>query len=88
MVSGLLVFVIALAAYLIGSIPFGWVFVKLINGRDVRFFASGRTGGTNAMRAAGPVAGILTGLMDILKGMAAGWMAEALAPGVPILKVL
>ena len=40
-------------AYLIGSIPFGLIIVKLTTGKDIRSVASGRTGGTNAMRAAG-----------------------------------
>ena len=44
---------VVLLAYLIGSIPFGWIFVKLKNGKDIRDVQSGRTGGTNAMRAAG-----------------------------------
>ena len=45
---------ILLAAYLFGSIPFGLIVVKLMSGKDIRTVASGRTGGTNAMRAAGP----------------------------------
>ena len=40
---------------------------------------SGRTGGTNAMRAAGAFAGLLTALMDTLKGAAAVWVGQALA---------
>jgi len=42
-----------LLAYLVGSIPFGWLVVKIASGKDVRTVESGRTGGTNAMRAAG-----------------------------------
>ncbi len=42
---------ILLASYIIGSVPFGLIVVKLINGRDIRTVASGRTGGTNAMRS-------------------------------------
>ena len=59
---------VLLAAYLIGSIPFGWVVVKISTGKDVRQVASGRTGGTNVMRAAGAVAGLLTGFLDLIKG--------------------
>ena len=40
-------------AYVIGSIPFGLVIVKLKTGKDIREVESGRTGGTNALRAAG-----------------------------------
>lgn len=69
-----------LSGYLIGSIPFGWVVVKLFTGKDVRGVESGRTGGTNAMRAAGPWAGLFTAVFDTLKGAAAVWIARALAP--------
>ncbi len=69
----LAVFVIA---YLIGSIPFGWIIVKLATGRDIRGIESGRTGGTNAMRAAGLFAGLLTGILDILKGAASVWLVR------------
>ncbi len=69
-----------LSGYLIGSIPFGWLVVKLFTGKDVRGVESGRTGGTNAMRAAGPWAGLFTAVFDTLKGAAAVWIARALAP--------
>jgi acyl phosphate:glycerol-3-phosphate acyltransferase len=70
------------AAYLIGSIPFGLIVVKILSGKDVRKVASGRTGGTNAMRAAGVLAGILTAVLDILKAAAAVWIARALFASV------
>lgn len=44
---------VLILAYLIGSIPFGLIIVKLSTGKDIRTVESGRTGGTNAMRAAG-----------------------------------
>lgn len=69
------------AAYLLGSIPFGLIIAWLASGRDVRFVESGRTGGTNVMRTAGLVAGVLTALMDVIKGAAAGWLAAYLLPG-------
>ena len=55
-------------AYLIGSIPFGYIIVKIASGQDIRTIQSGRTGGTNTMRAAGFWAGLLTALLDIFKG--------------------
>lgn len=70
---------ILIAAYLIGSIPFGLLFVRLISGRDIRDVESGRTGGTNAMRAAGVGAGALTAVFDILKSATTVWMARALS---------
>jgi acyl phosphate:glycerol-3-phosphate acyltransferase len=66
--------------YLIGSIPFGWIVVKLSTGRDIRSIESGRTGGTNAMRAAGFLAGLLTAVLDIGKGILAVWVARWLSP--------
>ena len=69
-------------AYLIGSIPSGLLIVKLITGKDVRTIESGRTGGTNAMRAAGAFAGLLTALMDTLKGAAAVWIGQSLSAGM------
>jgi glycerol-3-phosphate acyltransferase PlsY len=69
-----------LAAYLLGSIPFGLIVVRLINGRDLRTVESGRTGGTNAMRAAGPWAGLLTGLLDIVKAAGVVLLAKTLTP--------
>jgi glycerol-3-phosphate acyltransferase PlsY len=69
-----------LLGYLLGSIPFGLLIVKLKTGKDVRTVESGRTGGTNAMRAAGLPAGLMTAVMDVLKGAAAVWIAQAIAP--------
>jgi glycerol-3-phosphate acyltransferase PlsY len=52
-------------AYLYGSIPFGLIIVWFAKKKDLRTIESGRTGGTNAMRAAGLVAGLLTALKDV-----------------------
>jgi acyl phosphate:glycerol-3-phosphate acyltransferase len=70
-----------LLGYLLGSIPFGLIWVKMISGKDIRDVASGRTGGTNAARAAGPAAGILTAFMDGAKACVAAWIAIAVSPG-------
>jgi glycerol-3-phosphate acyltransferase PlsY len=79
---------VLLLAYFIGSIPFGWLIVKMKTGQDIRAIESGRTGGTNALRAAGFWAGLLTAIMDILKGILAVWVARAILPGVHLLHVL
>lgn len=71
---------IILLAYVFGSIPFGLLIVKLKTGKDIREIESGRTGGTNAMRAAGFWAGLLTAALDILKGAASVWAAQAVSP--------
>lgn len=75
-------------SYVLGSIPWGWVVVKLFTGKDVRQMGSGRTGGTNVMRAAGFFAGLLTAGLDVGKGLASGWIADALLPGNVWAKVL
>jgi glycerol-3-phosphate acyltransferase PlsY len=69
-------------AYLIGSIPSGWLVVRVATGKDIRGIESGRTGGTNAMRAAGFLAGLATGILDILKGAAAVWVSQAMSEGI------
>ncbi len=79
---------VVLLAYVFGSIPFGLLFVKLFSGKDIRNVASGRTGGTNAARAAGAVAGLLTALMDCVKGAASVWLAQVVAPGNDWLHIL
>jgi glycerol-3-phosphate acyltransferase PlsY len=71
---------ILLAAYIFGSIPFGLIVVRLMTGKDIRTIASGRTGGTNAMRAAGPWAGILTAILDIFKAAATVWLVQLILP--------
>lgn len=71
---------VVLFAYILGSIPFGMLIVKIKTGKDIREIESGRTGGTNAMRAAGFGAGLLTAILDILKGAGAVWIAQAVDP--------
>ncbi len=73
---------VMLLAYLIGSIPFGLLIVKFSTGKDVRQIESGRTGGTNAMRAAGFWAGFGTAILDILKAAGVVWIARAVGVSV------
>ena len=79
---------LVLAGYLLGSIPFGLLIVRMATGKDIRQVESGRTGGTNAMRAAGFWAGLGTALMDILKGVVATWLAQSLSPGNHLIHIL
>jgi acyl phosphate:glycerol-3-phosphate acyltransferase len=80
MMQILTVFAVLIIAYLIGSIPFGWIIVKLATGRDIRGIESGRTGGTNVWRAAGLFAGFITGVLDVLKGAATVWIVPLMIP--------
>ncbi|HEY5729925.1 MAG TPA: glycerol-3-phosphate acyltransferase [Anaerolineales bacterium] len=79
---------IVVLGYIIGSIPFGMLIVKLKTGKDLREIESGRTGGTNTVRAAGFGAGLLTAILDILKGAVAVWLAQMVSPQNDLLHVL
>ena len=70
-------------AYLIGSVPFGYLIVRLTRGADIRDTGSGGTGATNVSRRAGKTAGILTLVLDALKGAAAVLVARALLNDAP-----
>jgi glycerol-3-phosphate acyltransferase PlsY len=67
------------AAYLLGSIPFGLLVGKVFGGADVRIAGSGNIGATNVARVAGPVAGIVTLLLDAAKGAFAVVLAARLS---------
>ena len=71
--------VIVIVAYLIGSIPFGYLIVRRKIGADIRQTGSGGTGATNVSRRAGKAAGILTLLLDAAKGSVAVLIAKAVA---------
>ena len=70
----MLIVSVVVLAYLMGSFPGGYLLGKLW-GVNVLRFASGRTGGTNVLRAAGAAAGLLTGALDLGKGFLAVWLA-------------
>lgn len=63
-------------AYLIGSIPFGYLIVRAGGAGDVRETGSGGTGATNVTRRAGKWAGVATLALDALKGAAAVLLAR------------
>ena len=66
-----------LSSYLLGSIPFAYIFGRVIKGTDIRKFGSGNVGATNALRLLGPLFGITVLILDILKGMlAVTWLAD------------
>ncbi len=67
-------------SYFLGAIPFGYIIAKLTRNVDVRQIESGRTGGTNTLRAAGFWAGLATATLDILKGASAVWLAKFVFP--------
>ena len=70
-----------IAAYLIGSVPSGYMVIQRLTGQDLTRVGSGRTGGTYALRAGGMHAFLLTGALDILKGALAIWLARWMLSG-------
>ena len=84
----LLALFILAGSYVIGSIPFGLIVVRLRSGKDIRQVESGRTGGTNAMRAAGFWAGFATAVLDLLKASVTVWIARFILPEAVWLQVL
>jgi len=73
----------AVLAYLIGGIPFGYLLVRMKTGEDVRSKGSGNIGATNVLRTTGRAAGVLTLILDIVKGAVAVWLAGKLTTNSP-----
>jgi glycerol-3-phosphate acyltransferase PlsY len=67
---------LVVAAYLIGSIPFSFIVVKLVAGADIRQHGSRNVGATNVARSFGKLPGIVALLLDIAKGWAAVWVGR------------
>lgn len=74
----------AVLAYLIGGLPFGYWFVHLTSGKDIRAMGSGNIGATNVYRTQGSKAGVVVLVLDIVKGFVAVWLATWLVPGNPL----
>lgn len=69
----------AVVAYLLGSIPFGYLLVRTFRGEDIRLSGSGNIGATNVARSGAKGLGALTLALDIVKGLLAVGLAWALA---------
>lgn len=78
---------IALAAYLLGSVPVGYVLVRIFLRKDIRTQGSGNIGATNVLRSGGKKLGAATFALDVVKGATAvllGWLvAVTLLPSLP-----
>lgn len=68
-------------AFMVGSIPFSFLFVRGRTGQDLRLVGSGNPGATNAWRAAGPAAGLLGLVLDVGKGFVPTWLVRQLGLG-------
>jgi glycerol-3-phosphate acyltransferase PlsY len=67
-------------SYLLGSIPFGYILVRIFRGEDIRQTGSGNIGATNVSRTS-PGLGALTLILDALKGLAAVAITRMIFPG-------
>ena len=72
------------ASFVIGGIPWGVLIAKVVGGPDPRKIGSGRTGGSNVMRALGPRVALVSGLLDASKGSVAVLLAWALGAGTGV----
>jgi acyl phosphate:glycerol-3-phosphate acyltransferase len=72
-------FIIAVVSYLLGSIPFGYLLVRIFRGQDVRQTGSGNIGATNVARTGSKRLAIATLFLDALKGYIAVILAFRLA---------
>lgn len=77
----MLLFIIILFAYLLGSIPFGLIWANMAGIKDVRKKGSGNIGATNIARTGGKLLGLLTLIADAGKGSAAVLLSQYLLPG-------
>lgn len=73
----------ALVAYLLGSLPFGYLIVRWQKGIDVRTTGSGSIGATNVMRNLGIIGFVATFVLDVGKGIAAVLLASRMTGGQP-----
>ena len=71
--------IVVAIAYLLGSIPFGYLLVRIFRGEDIRLTGSGNIGATNVARSGAKGLGIATLALDALKGVLAVWIAWLLA---------
>ena len=79
---------IAAVSYLLGSIPVGYLLVRIFQHKDIRSVGSGNIGATNVLRSGSKALGAATFLLDMLKGCAAVWLGGVLGalllPGTPL----
>ncbi|MGE0200297.1 MAG: glycerol-3-phosphate 1-O-acyltransferase PlsY [Candidatus Melainabacteria bacterium] len=77
-----------LAAYLIGSIPTGYIVARRVMGIDIREHGSGNVGATNVKRVVGNKAGLFTLVFDFFKGLVPVVASKWLFPDLPLVHVL
>lgn len=84
MLINISVIIMAVVSYLIGSINFSIILSKLISGKDIRESGSGNAGATNMLRTYGKKMGVLTLLLDVLKGVVAVCLVRYLSEDITL----
>ncbi len=79
----IILYLIPIFAYLLGSVPWGYVFTRVSGHEDIRKIGSGNIGATNVRRVAGNRWAALTLAADLLKGALPVWIATVTAPVNP-----
>jgi len=73
-------FLFILLSYLMGSVPFGYLFSKYVSKIDIREIGSGNIGTTNVLRTGNKLTAILTLFFDALKGFIPAWISLQFSP--------
>lgn len=84
----LAIVLLLVAAYLLGSLPTGYLVAKGVKGIDIRQYGSGGTGATNVLRTVGKGAAIAVLIIDLLKGLLAVLLVAAVWPQVSALATM
>lgn len=79
--SATVLWLLVAAGYFLGSIPFGYLLVRLQSGGDIRAMGSGNIGATNVARSAGWIVGAATLILDAAKGFFAVWVIGHFSAG-------
>jgi len=77
-------FLCIITAYLLGSIPFGYLVTRFSTGKNILEIGWQKTSTSNVFKNVGIWQGLLTGLLDLLKGFAAVWLAQKLGLSVQV----
>ncbi len=85
MISELII--ILIIAYLLGSVPFGFLLGKIFKGVDLREHGSGNVGATNALRVLGWKMGVIAMILDMMKGVTAIMIARSILPEQDLLLI-
>ncbi len=79
---------ICLTCYLVGSIPTAYLIAKISKGIDIRNYGSGNPGATNVYRNVSKTSGIITLVLDVLKGFVPAVIAKTIYPGYILVPLL